>query len=177
MPPPVCPPACGTRELARSGRYHVEVYGSPPRHEWGDDGQGVHWYPSQAYDTRDAADIFVAWRYHISLALSIGSRRRYLWLQDLPSTATYTPSFFSGVSRIFCLSSFHATYLPAHLRPLALVTPNGIDPAFLVDGPNLPHRFVYGSAPNRGLEPLLRLWPQIRSRLRYCQEMEEWLWK
>jgi hypothetical protein len=42
------------------------------------------------------------------------------------------------------------------------VTPNGIDAAFLVDGPNDHDRFVYGSAPNRGLETVLRAWPFIR---------------
>lgn len=154
------------RELARSGRYSVEVYGSPPPHEWGLDPHGVHWYPTHALDPSDPPGIFIAWRYHVSLAACPLSPRRYLWLQDLPSTLTYTPSFLHPIKRIFTLSGFHSTHLPQHLQPRALVTPNGIDPGFLADGPNHPHVLVYGSAPNRGLEPLLTLWPRIRPQLR-----------
>jgi hypothetical protein len=36
------------------------------------------WYNSDA-----AADVFIAWRYSISLAVSRGSRARYVWLHDV----------------------------------------------------------------------------------------------
>ena len=65
-----------------------------------------------------------------------------------------------------CLSRFHVSALPSHAKPLAIVAPNGIDPAYFVDdGADDPRRFVYASNPARGLVETLRAWPAIRSRL------------
>lgn len=178
---PLC--GCGRcylyrREIAKAGHYYVEVYAQPVDHDLGPDPAvaGVTWHPISAYDTSDPADVFVAWRYHVSVALGEASRARYIWLQDLPSFNTFTPSFLERyVDGIFCLSQFHASLLPPHAQPWSLVTPNSLDPSFFVDGPNLPQRFVYGSAPNRGLEMVLRAWPQIRSSL-VAPEPELWVY-
>ena len=60
---------------------------------------------------------------------------------------------------------FHARQLPSHAQPLAVISPNGLESEYFVHGPNRPNAFVYGSAPNRGLETVLRAWPDIRSRV------------
>jgi hypothetical protein len=39
-----------------------------------------------------------------------------------------------------------------------VVSANGIDPAFFVDGPNHPARFIYASHPFYGLATLLEVW-------------------
>jgi glycosyltransferase involved in cell wall biosynthesis len=135
----------------------------------------------------NAPDVFVAWRYHISAALvpaelnanavqqnlselssnnrGTGTTKVFVWLQDVPSFATYTKSFTDSLAGIFTLSSFHSRQLPLHAQSKTIVTPNGIDPDFFVDGSNSPTRFVYGSAPNRGLETVLRMWPFIRDAI------------
>jgi protein O-GlcNAc transferase len=154
------------RELARRGDFRVEVYASPRAEDIGPDGHGVWWYRLSAYDVTRPADVFVAWRYHVSVALGGGSRRRFVWLQDLPSFETYTPGFLrESVDGVFVLSAFHASLLPPHARALAHVTPNGLDPSYLCEGSSDPLRFVYGSAPNRGLEVVLRAWGEVRARL------------
>ena len=47
--------------------------------------------------------MFVAWRYHISLALAGPSRLRYLWLQDTVQVASFTPRLAAALSGVFVL--------------------------------------------------------------------------
>jgi len=154
--------------MAKSGRYYVEVYSEPREHDLGPDKlePGVTWLDIANYDPNNPADVFVTWRYHVSVALGQNSSARYIWLQDLPSFHTYTIPFLETyVDGIFCLSHFHVSLLPPHSHPYALNTPNSLDPSFFFQGENIPQRFVYGSAPNRGLELVLRAWSGIRSSL------------
>ena len=110
-------------------------------------------------------------------------RRVFVWLQDVVPTRTYTRAFVGTLDGIFCLSRYHvATLNLGHLAlrggdahaggggggggdGKALITPNGIDAAWVVDGANAGARFAYGSAPNRGLETVLLAWGEIRARV------------
>jgi len=130
----------------------------------------------------------VAWRYHISAALALPPtvippqhassfsswepkshhplpKKTFVWLQDVPSFATYRPWFTEALSGIFTLSNFHGSQLPERAHHLTTSTPNGLDQSFFVDGPNDANTFVYGSAPNRGLETVLKHWPLIKQQL------------
>ncbi|CAN0558487.1 unnamed protein product, partial [Ectocarpus sp. 12 AP-2014] len=79
-----------SRELAKLG-FWVEVYADPIGNDIGRDrgfegaedggAGGVVWYPHKAYDVSRPPDVFVAWRYQVSLHLAEGSSRRFLWLQ------------------------------------------------------------------------------------------------
>lgn len=115
-------------------------------------------------------DIFVAWRYHISMFAGDDARtQRYLWLQDISSrfVRQYTPKFVSSLHGLFVLSSFHAREgLPNHAEQITTITPNGLDADYYVDGPNHNHKFMYASAPNRGLRQVLLAWPSIRAAVR-----------
>ncbi|KAJ8598503.1 hypothetical protein CTAYLR_001371 [Chrysophaeum taylorii] len=150
------------RELARLGYQKIDVFlENPPPEDVGDDEQvpgSLVWWPLDAYES---ADVLVAWRYHITAALP--ARRKFVWLQDVPSYASWTPDFIRGLDAVFTLSAFHTRTLPFAARAKSVVSPNGIDPNYLRDGPNDPAVFAYGSAPNRGLYDLLRVWPNIRA--------------
>ena len=91
-------------ELVKLG-YHVEVYGESLEKDWGRNAKtGVWWLPFEAY-TR--ADIFVAWRYHLSIFVGDTSPQRYLWLQDISSLMKiqYTAKFAQSVHGFFVLST------------------------------------------------------------------------
>eukprot|EP00752_Nemacystus_decipiens_P012726 g11275.t1 len=159
-----------SRELANLG-FWVEVFAEPKEREverdngYGRDGGGVVWYPYKAYDIARPPDVFISWRYHVSLHLADGSGRRFLWLHDP------VPPFFSGIvdmlDGIVCPSRYHASRIePDHIRSVVRVVPNGIDPRGFQDGTNSPDVFVFGSAPNRGLRAVLLMWPYIRSQIR-----------
>jgi hypothetical protein len=194
-----------SRELARLG-YWVEVYAAPNEVDLGHDKGYVPgtmpwaqnapvWYHYEAYELHHPADIFVAWRYHISMALALPppltpplpavpdepsyhSRKypvaTFLWLQDMITAASlaYTRPFVDKINGVFCLSKFHVQILPAYAKPKAVITPNAMTPEQFTDvgeggmaqsgsAGDRDLEFIYGSAPNRGLLPLLEAWPKI----------------
>ena len=63
-------------------------------------------------------------------------------------------------------SAFHKTKMPKYLLNKTSIVPNGLSEAI----PSVPNdscrnllRFVYASAPNRGLENVLKVWKDIRN--------------
>lgn len=160
-----------SRELARIDDIHVHVFlENPPSSDIGKDrlSSRLSWWPLREYSPNNATyDIFVAWRYHISVALAPPMAKSFVWLQDVPPYSSWTPNFVDRTLKgIFVLSNFHALTLPEHARHKTHITPNGIDPDQVVDrGRDDPLMFAYGSAPNRGLYDLLKIWPTIRAAL------------
>lgn len=151
----------------------------------------VVWYPHYAYDLEDTeVDIFVAWRYHGSLVVGRKARSRYLWMHDIPSADVRQSELLVSlstsegqmgsknfVSGILCVSAFQASFFHSRVHELKLIilTTNGLDARhFMANDEDEPGRnhatnFVYGSAPNRGLEFVLRAWPQIRAAIPEAQ--------
>lgn len=151
---------------------------------------GVSWYHHSQFDMERPLDAFVAWRYAASLPLGAAARRRFLWLHDLvPASAVPSARLLSSwVNAVWVQSTFHKQRFLAEVSKPSLspsdggddsgsgasgsvdldmdakvvVVPNGVADTEGCDGPNDMDTFVYGSAPNRGLEQLLKLWPRIR---------------
>jgi glycosyltransferase involved in cell wall biosynthesis len=69
------------------------------------------------------------------------------------------------VDQVLVLSRYHARTLPVRAQPWISVLPNAMTETFFNDGPNEWSEFIYASAPNRGLEELLKVWPALRSAL------------
>jgi len=96
-------------------------------------------YPHTWFDPDDDGVLaFVAWRYHISLALAGRARRRFHWLQDMPGSnvaqLAASPGFVARTDAFFCLSRFHLAALPeaGGARAKAVVTPNALDARYFV---------------------------------------------
>ena len=49
------------------------------------------------------------------------------------------------------------------------VTPNALDPKYFYSGTNDNNNFIYASAPNRGLETVLKAWPFIKKALPHAK--------
>ncbi|KAE8912164.1 hypothetical protein PF005_g5379 [Phytophthora fragariae] len=156
-----------SRELQKLG-YWVEIYGDPSPQDISTLDQAnediVRWYPHYTYDVDDrGVDMFVAWRYHISIAMGNAAWKKFLWMHDLPQEdAKRSSELLDNVDGIFCLSNFHASMFPESFQSKITVSTNAVDPSFFVNGPNHADRFVYGSAPSRGLFAVLQAWPRIR---------------
>lgn len=133
-----------------------------------------------------SCEVFVAWRYAISLGLSTYQRgphycnRKYLWLHDLIPNSILPPSFFQHFDNILVQSNFHKSFVldgfVKHARDNAMVdlsrvsshisiVPNGISNVHSFDGINDASVFVYGSAPGRGLYLVLSQWGRIKSAI------------
>ena len=176
------------RSLVKLGWY-VEVYTDPPEIDYGlnsTHSYGVLWYPLHYYQyvTKTkiiraknnnhnliVENVFIAWRYHISLGLAPPKKytKSYLWLQDMPSGSISKQlasnyEFISNIHRILCLSKFHLYELPIYgtnPRKKAIVTPNALNNKYFVSGQNKNNIFIYASAPNRGLREVLISWNKI----------------
>ncbi|KAI9995901.1 hypothetical protein PInf_012974 [Phytophthora infestans] len=159
-----------SRELQKLG-YWVEVYGDPSTQDFStldDAGEDkARWYPHYTYDIDDkGVDIFVAWRYHISMAMGRAARKKFMWMHDLPQEdARRSTELLNNADGIFCVSEFHASAFPETLQSKLTVSTNAVDRSFFVHGPNHADRFVYGSSPSRGLHTLLKAWPRIREKI------------
>ncbi len=153
--------------FAKAG-WAVEVYCSTPM-----DGivEGVAWNPPWAIDENNDfsdTDVFLAWRSPRFLSLGKKARLRGLWLHDIPVPQLYSPKYVDLIDFAFVLSEYHKG-LYADLIPedKMIVTRNGIAEDWLEapqqkDGPL---EFIYASAPDRGLEPLIKeIWPKIREK-------------
>jgi protein O-GlcNAc transferase len=156
-----------SRELSQLG-YWVEIYGNPSVEDQGKDEYGVLWYPHYAFNHNDQdVDIFIAWRYYISLLLGQSARLRYFWIHDIPSANLLQSQKILPLAHgILCVSNFQAQQFTKEVDKWAsrlFVTSNGLDPKYFRDGPNFLTHFVYGSSPNRGLYHILKAWPRIRA--------------
>lgn len=93
------------------------------------------------------------------------------WADKLP------PAVASGmVNRVICISQFQCDLFqrlyPTIPKELYMVSSAGVQAAeFTPIYPKDPYSCVYASTPERGLEHLVRLWPQI-----YAQEKRAKLW-
>lgn len=144
--------------------------------------------PRQAADVR--CEVFIAWRYAISLGLArqprhfAGCGRKYLWLHDLIPGNILPPSFFLHFDGILVQSDFHKSFIRnafathetahsyvnmTHAEAGIAVIPNGISQLRPTDenvsSKNNNSVFVYGSAPGRGLEHVLSQWGAIKKAI------------
>jgi glycosyltransferase involved in cell wall biosynthesis len=154
-------------ELVRAGA-HVECYGPWPVDEIRD---GVHYIYHAKWDPDRALDLFVAWRYESFASLAPRCRRRVLWAHDqLPPGLK-----LRNLDEVWCLSKSHAALTQANYPDARIwVTRNGLPPlADLVGGAQRPDpqpgkkvgRVIWASSPDRGLDILLDLWPQVRAAI------------
>lgn len=177
------------RGLARRGHRVVGFVAdlAADCHGW-TDADGVTWEPAIAC-RRDY--LHHTWDVFVSLRMldpfwgdSVPARYRILWNQDLlQDVGEYVPHTVSatwGVDRIAYVSGYHRAQwegLAPDLRPLGWVTRNGYDPAHVPDPATVTkdwRRIVHISRPERGLAPLLSMWPALKARvpeaeLRLCR--------
>ena len=89
----------------------------------------------------------------------------YLVLHDLGPSNNMIPMDLK-LKKIFCLSEWHVRYFLQQFSQFESITVPfyyGIDLSTFQTAPvqKKPHQFIYSSFPNRGLLPLLQMWPSI----------------
>jgi len=97
------------------------------------------------------------------------------WVHDIGCGSALTHARALRVDRFLCLSQWHkGFFLDAHkcVHPdQVIVTRNAIDLSRFDEkthgGPvaRNPHRAVYGSSPDRGMEVAVKVWPEVRKRI------------
>jgi glycosyltransferase involved in cell wall biosynthesis len=115
-------------------------------------------------------DVFVALRMSWILSQVPQARFRVLWNQDL----MYGEQMKQGImgaahlyDAIAYVSAYHRhqweTIVP-ELAPIGYTTRNGYDPAHVpANVEKVPYRIIHCSRPERGLTPLLAMWPALKA--------------
>lgn len=166
------------REFARRG-HRVQVF----CHTWRPGGyDGVAYRHLQEFPQAAQAqtfDVFIVSRFPQVFAHPFNSRLKVMWNHDnLVEPQTYRRETFRA-DLFFTLSAYHeAEYLSQlpELAPFCHRTKNGVDLELTRQARRAavkdPHKVVYASRPERGLEILLRhIWPrllQARPELHLC---------
>jgi glycosyltransferase involved in cell wall biosynthesis len=132
---------------------------------------GVEYRPTADMANGNTCDLLIAWRYAAYLG-SFAAKQKWLWIHDVYAVGA-TRENLTKADRILVLSEWHKRFvLEYHAQhgidsEKVFITSNGIDLARFeqIGIVRDPHKVVYSSSPDRGLEQLLEMWPEIVRRV------------
>jgi len=156
------------RHIQQEGTYRVVVF---CRCESADLFEGVEYRPLDEFHSFVASNLIqtcVVNRFSEYLPVAIKGyvENLYFVLHDLGPTGLLVP-LHPKLKRIVCLTEWHKEHFLTNFpscRERTDVVSYGIDTARFKAGAKVPHSFLYSSFPNRGLLPLLQMWPAIRNQ-------------
>ena len=152
-----------SRELAKLG-WEVTVYGNPMEDEGLYD--GVTYLNYYKFNPKDTFNIMVIWRQPGLLSNIFSVKKTYLWMHDIPNPVDFTKERVKAVEKIIPLSKWHRNCLPDIVDEKFLISSNGIDlDQIKGDFKRDPYRMIYTSSYDRGLEHLLKMWPDIKKEV------------
>ena len=123
---------------------------------------GVEWKGIWEYDRTQPAAVFITWRNALEIFHAPDGAYNVLWLHDRQKPEYYNDEIVNKIDKIFVLSQYHRYDLPEIPDEKFFITGNGIVPGhFAQKMPRNPFRCVYASSPDRGLDIVLNLWPDI----------------
>lgn len=153
-----------SRELSKLG-YEVTVYNNCGSFEG--TYNGVEYKNVFGLNLKDEFNIFISWRSNV-FPSGLRAKKKLIWLHDVPLDGQYGDDEISTYDKIIVLSEFHKSLLSKDIpEDKIFVSSNGINlPDF--KEPMLernPHRAIYSSSYDRGLEQLLDMWPKVREAI------------
>jgi hypothetical protein len=162
--------------LQRSGRYNVFVFCNCGGKDVFED---VSYLPiSQYYDFISDNEIehclISRFSEYIPVSYLGNIKNIYFVCHDLAPSNIIIP-MNQKLKRIFCMTEWHKEYFDRifpSLKDITIAFYNGIDFQYFEAKEQLssdeiiriPYKFIYSSFPNRGLLPLLQMWPKIVER-------------
>jgi glycosyltransferase involved in cell wall biosynthesis/ubiquinone/menaquinone biosynthesis C-methylase UbiE len=152
-------------ELTKLG-YKVTVYNNCGDNE----GiyEGVEYLNWVKFNVKDEFDNFIAWRFNM-FDVGILAKNKIVWLHDVPQEDQFTRGKSTFFDKVVVLSEYHKSLLPKDIpEEKIFVSTNGIVPEQfegLEDIKREPHRIIYASSYNRGLETLLEMWKDIKKEV------------
>lgn len=148
-----------SQELTKLG-YKVTVYNRCG--ELAGEYAGVTYLPSYECNPNDDFNIFISWRDPMPLTL-IKAKVKWCWLHDVPDQASFPSSVLKDIDKVLVLSAYHRSLLPSVPDENILISANGVDlKNFDQSVKRNPKKVIYTSAPERGLEYILEIIPEVR---------------
>lgn len=160
---------CMARELAKLG-HKVTCYIDCPHMDGIYDGvEYLHF--GKMKDV--VCDVFITSRqWQVMLEQNIKARAKFLWVHDIHcgQGGPELHTAFLKLDRVLTLSQWHRDFFMSQYQFLhpdtMIVTRNGIDTSrFAAPPTKIGKKLIFSSSPNRGLDTLLDVMPQIRARV------------
>jgi len=155
------------RYIQKTNKYQVIVFCNCEKNEIFEDVIYKHLNEFPAIVNEYNVDTCIISRYSEYLPLAIKGRTEnvYLVVHDLTPSGIVIP-LDPKLKKIFCLTEWHVSYMSKNFPGLKhLLEPfyYGIDVDRFLNKhiQKIPYKFIYSSFPNRGLLPLLQMWPLI----------------
>ncbi|MBU2051272.1 MAG: hypothetical protein KKH61_20185, partial [Gammaproteobacteria bacterium] len=127
---------------------------------------GVEYKNYHKFHPKDEYDILICWR--SNMLQDVKARKKYVWLHDIPFKDTIIDEDFESLDGVIVLSEYHKSFL-SHLKDQSkiIVSRNGLN---IKDFENIseirnPHRMIYASSYDRGLQHLLEHWKEVRKEV------------
>lgn len=152
-----------SQELKKLG-YDVTVFANPGDKEG--DFNGVKYLNYYKFSKNDEHNIVISWRNNI-FTYGVKAKKKIIWMHDVPTYLFDEKEDGRNFDRIIVLSEYHKSLLPKSIpAEKVFVSANGLNLADF-DGEEVrnPHRMIYTSSYDRGLEHLLNNWPKIRAEV------------
>lgn len=158
-----------TKRLVRMG-HKVRVYGDCAELEGIFD--GVRYVHFDKFKNVECDVLVTSRRPHVvDDEFGVKARAVFCWVHDVSCGAALNHTRALRIDRFLCLSRWHrGFFLETHknVHPdQVIVTRNGIDMGRFegTESGRDPHRAVYMSSPDRGLEVAVKIWPEVRKRV------------
>ena len=151
-----------SRLLVKRG-WNVTVYNTVDKTQEFD---GVKYQPFWSFNQHDAIDIFIGWRQPaLWEVFTPNTKKNYLWIHDAIQDSEFSLKRLAKIDKVMLLSKFHRSLFPSIPEEKVMYTANGLWwPDMEVKEPKQPWKMINTSAPDRGIECLLKMWPRIKSR-------------
>lgn len=153
-----------SKELLKLG-WVVDVYNNCPAPG---NFEGVEYKQFWTHDCETPCDIFIAWRNSEYVTLAPKESRVFVWLHDRQKLEYWTPERVERTEKIIVLSEYHRNDLPHLPNEKFMISRNGIVPSHFAAAKSMsrdPLKCFYASSPDRGLDILLEVWPEILSKV------------
>ena len=160
------------RYIQQQGTFDVIVFCNCSQNETFEDVQYKHLNEFFSFINENHVHSCIISRYSEYLPVSYKglTENVYLVVHDLTPSGNVIP-IDNKLKKIFCLTEWHVQhmkeYFPSVLHPYFVPFYYGIDTNRFLNTNNtpiIPYKFIYSSFPNRGLLPLLQMWPSIYNK-------------
>lgn len=154
--------------------WRVVVFGTPGDYR-GVDADGIEWWDSQDYTPSEEFTVVVGSRTPEIMDADIKAKVKLLWMHDVNSGDVAVSEWgnrFERADGVIALTGWHKRHLHRLYgidEKKIFIVPNGVDATRfdndLVQSQRDMNRFFYSSSPDRGLDVLLGMWPEIKRRI------------
>lgn len=125
---------------------------------------GVKWVRFERFNPRDIFNVLVSWRNNCFDQPKVASKK-FVDMHDVVDSQFYIEDFLKDV-KILVKSEFHRTTQPHLPDDKFIIIPNGIDTnQFRKIPKKVKNSLVYTSSYDRGLEHILKMWPDIKKEV------------